>query len=130
MNKKEIDRLIPLASQALVACGIAGKDPAGHYQIPKAFRGYISSFGAAITMGSLRSAVAFFSRDSNKTKEPRGLLMNAIYMLLTAKTATESENLLTYVCAEQASEALLKEQILNSAIALKLAMNLYTLVKE
>ncbi len=124
MNKKEIDRMIPLAYEALKSCGMAKNDDTGNYTIPRAFRGYISSFGAAITMGSLCSAVAFFSRESGNTKEPRGLMMNAIYQLLEGKSATEQENLLSLVCENRIPEDVLKESILNAAIALKLAMNL------
>ncbi len=124
MNKKEIDRLIPLAYQALIDCGIAQKDDEAGYRMAKTFRGYIAGFGAALTMGSITSAVAFFSRDSKNTKEPRGLMMKAIYLLLRGEMPTEQDNLLKYVCSNQVPEAQLKEQILNAAIALKLAMNL------
>ncbi len=123
MNKNRVDHMIPKAYRALTDCGIAQMTPSGVCQIPKVFRSYISNFGAAITMGSLCSAVAFFSRNTEKTKEDRNLLMDAIYLLITGNAPNPENNLLTLVCAEQ-EQAPLKEQIIDAAIALKLAMNL------
>ncbi len=129
MNKQEIDRLIPIAYEALKEVGIA-EEKNDHFEIVSTFRGYISSFGAAITMGSFKAAIAFFSKEG-KTKEKRFLLVDAIYYVLKKeKPCTEKgkeTNLMKEVlnCKD---ETKLKEEVLNASIALKLAMNMYTIV--
>ena len=123
MNKNTINQEINVAYEALAEVGIA-KDG----KIVKTFRGQISSFGAAITMGSLLSAIAFFSEDGG-SGVPRSKLMDAILIVLKKKgIAKESfEKLFDY--AKSSGEEVCKEEILNAAIALKLSMNLYELVK-
>lgn len=117
------------------------------HSIPHSFRGQISSFGAAVTMGSLTAAVAFFS-EQGQSKINRSLLMDAIYVMLTMKkdelNKIESEEL-TKKLKEKGKSCLLdhlleymkknnqdyiKQEILDNAAALKLAMNAYHLTKE
>lgn len=127
-----------------------------HEYIVKTFRGQISSFGAAITMGSLTSAVAFYS-DKGGSDTDRYRLMNAIYLLVEKdkkakevakieiekdkpknskdksdsqkeKTVTPKAYLLNYVIAHQGDTTLnLKAKVIDAAVALKLAMNAYEL---
>lgn len=131
MNKQKVDALIPKAYEAMQILGIAVPDEKGVCQISGAFRSYISTFGAAITLGSLTSAVASFSRTVTKSREDKYLLMDAIFLLLTGKVPDEADNLLLMVCRrEKDREYALKEDILNAAIALKLAMNLCRAAKE
>ena len=78
MNKAVIDDLIPKAYTALEDFGIANNKG----EIIKTFRGYISSFGAAIVMGSLRAAIAFNSKNKDTGLE-RNRLMMIIYYLVT-----------------------------------------------
>ncbi len=123
MNKQAIDKYIPMAYKVLEDTKIAKNG-----EINKTFRSYISSFGAAITMGSLRAAVAFFSKDGADSKEDKALLMKAVYKLIPKKDGINAPNLLAYICDQNINEAEVKEDILNAAIALKLAMNMYKLV--
>ena len=115
--------------------------------VKKAFRGQISSFGAAITMGSLLPAVAFFS-DQGKAEVDRSKLMEAIMLVLqnedgplgTAAKKYESNQLLefcTEVCnpapagnggADKLSASQLREAVIDAAIAIKLALNYFKLV--
>ncbi|MGL4607983.1 MAG: hypothetical protein ACRCU3_11020 [Eubacteriaceae bacterium] len=89
--------------------------------IKKAFRSQISSFGAAVQMGSLKTAVAFFSKKGN-SEVRRDALMIAIYRIIVPEGR---EELFSFVNANNNFET--KEKILSAAVALKLAMNLYHL---
>ena len=113
--------------------------------IPKGYRGQISAFGAAVTMGSLIPAVAFFSKrsgdqsstseeDVDRTKflkddadsygtavqkakfENASDLMQYIYNVSENETDLEKKKKALKTC---------KEEIENAAIALKLAVGLY-----
>lgn len=151
MNKNVVARQIPLAYKALENSDIVGiKD--GYKLVPKGYRGQISSFGAAVTMGSLIPAVAFFSKkigdkSSNSNEDiDRTKLMKAVFLLLkddadsygTAEQKMRFANasdLMQYICnisenetdMEKRKKALkkCKEEIENAAIALKLAIGLY-----
>lgn len=125
MNKDEmIARAIPLLKDA----GIVNIDEKTNSEyIVKTFRGQISSFGAAVEMGSLVSAVAFFSSKGGSVTE-RPKLMEVIYLLITEKDKKNIGNrdtLLNYVIEH--NDALLKRQIIDAAVAVKLAMNAYEL---
>lgn len=125
MNKKTVNDMIPYAYEALRESGIAKNG-----RIDKKYRGQISSFGAAITMGSLLSAVAFFS-DKGSAEVDRQRLMDAILYVLKyqKKYGDDIKKLYEYVNKQKdnSSNYKAKENIINAAISLKLAMNLYTL---
>lgn len=152
MNKKKVDSMIPYAVAAIEKYMMTEdkKDNA----IPKEMRGYVSSFGAAVNNGSLLSAVMFFSSDKGSTQE-RSKITKAIYSILENKHKDEGNNdmsegtspnksnikdegdnceeekkLFQYVIRKQerGEEKSCKEEILDAAIALKLAMNAFTLV--
>ena len=122
MNKNVINQEIRLAYVALAETKIADAEGT----IVKTYRGQISSFGAAITMGSLLPAIAFFSKDGDSDVS-RSKLMDAVLLVLkkSGKTEKNVKNLFEY--AESGDEDVCKEEILNATIALKLAMNLYNL---
>lgn len=120
MNKKMVNDWIMPAREALIACGIAGDG-----KIDSAFRSQISSFGAAVVMGSLKAAVAFFAADGN-ADVPRSQLIKAIYYVIK-RTKQEPKQVFDYVCAKDNRET--KEKFINASIALKLAMNFFDLGK-
>ncbi len=116
MNKASVDRDIPAAYEALKDAEIVqdGKIDAG-------FRGQIATFGAAVSMGSLLSAIAFFS-EKNKSDVPREKLLDALFRILQSHGMdSEYKNLYQYAAANPGC----REEVLNAAIALKLAINLY-----
>lgn len=128
----KIDELIANAIPILKNTGIVKKDEkTGEEYILRSFRGQISSFGAAVEMGSLLSAVAFFSKKGGSDTD-RQLLMRAIYLLIINDTETEIDvkseqsELLLFVI-EHRNEPELKKNIIDAAVALKLAMNAYEL---
>lgn len=129
MNKNIIDESIPYAYEALK------NRIAKNNQICKTYRGYISSFGAAITMGSLLSAVAFFStekseKENNKSSVSRKKVIEVVLDVLKKRNSNIKENRLYDYVINAKDEMIVKEEIINAAIAVKLAMNLFELVKE
>ena len=129
MNKNTINQEMQYAYEALKEANIANKNG----EIEKTFRGQISSFGAAVTMGSLLPAIAFFSKDGG-SEVSRSNLMEAVLLVLK-KTGAADQSVKSlydyaYAMVEKKQEGACREEILNAAIALKLAMNLYTLVSS
>lgn len=123
VNKKRVNNWILIAKEALTECGIVKNG-----EIDGNLRGSISSFGAAVIMGSLPSAVAFFA-DQGDAMSERHKLIEAIYYCITEgkdrKTAIE---VLQYVCDNNSYE--LKEKVTDASIALKLAMSFYSLDRK
>lgn len=102
-------------------------------------RAQISTLGAAVSSGSLLSAIAFFSASSGEKKDDvkdeakkiRLYLLGIIYDILKDSKkpsgADEKGRLFDYVIAEiQAGrEYEVTDKILSAAIAVKLALNLF-----
>lgn len=124
MNKNIINEEISLAYDAIREVGIANEKG----EVQKTFRGQVTSFGASVLMGSLLSSIAFFS-DDKKASVDRSLILKAIFYILEKqeKVGSEETNLFKYAQSNQKEK---KEEILNAATALKLAMNLYHLTGE
>lgn len=126
MNKTTIDRNLSYAYQGIIDAKIS-KDG----KVNKSYRGQISTLGAAITMGSVKSAVCFFSEKANNNSDvDRSKLLDAIYYVLRNSEDTKAkyknvENLKSYVLNADSDKEVLKEDIVNAAIAIKLAMNLF-----
>ena len=118
MNKGRIDEMIPIAYEALKTISDNGK-------IKKTYRGGVSSFGAAVSMGSLLSAAAFFSADSSGASYDRKKLGKVI--VKTATCDVNNDNTL-YKYVKEAGDSC-KDKVMDAAVAVKLAMNLYELEK-
>lgn len=126
MNKKTVNNWIGRAVDAIEATGISENGV-----INSTYRSHISSFGAAVTMGSLKAAVAFFSQ-KEKAPERYKLLSAMYYIIKDMKSKDEIDeigpiDIFIYVADEETPP---KEQFINASIALKLAMNLYDLQKN
>jgi CRISPR-associated protein Cmr5 len=121
VDKRKIDELILKAYGVLESVGIVGEDG----KINSTWRGQISSFGVSIAQGGLLAAVSFFSA-KGRSSINRELLMKGIFELIDDKK--DSDKLFAYV--KETDPRIAKENILNAAVALKLAMNLYELEKE
>lgn len=113
MDKKTVNKMIPQAYQVLSEQGTLDKE----------LKGYIATFGAAVTMGSLPAAVAFYS--SSGSSAGREKLSEYLFKMvkMNDKTTTE-KNLFEYVISKRDAQEV-KELVLNAAIALKLALNLF-----
>lgn len=132
MNKKEVERFIPIAYHVLKNNKRICTD--NQCQIPKALQSNIASFGAAIAMGNLLSAVAFFSKQG-QAAQPRDELMNVIFNVLKEdekenKDIKQATTLFQYICEHIDQEIWIKEKVINAAIAVKLSMNLFDLIDE
>lgn len=128
MNKKQVDELLPDAVAVLKEVGVANDKN----EIPKAFRGQISAFGASVSTGSLLAAAAFFN-DQGGAKCGRDKLMKCINALLKKHglAAPGGATLFDTIRSTPAEkQRKLKEDVLACAVALKLAMNLYTLKSD
>ena len=121
MNKKQVNDWIYPAQKAIIECGIAENG-----KVDSAFRGQISSFGAAVVMGSLKSTVAFFADDGD-AKVSRSKLIIAIYYIITGKRAKKPKDVFEYICENDNRQT--KEQFINASIAVKLALNFFDMGK-
>ena len=136
-NKNRTDSYIPDAIKALEACGIA-KDG----KIDSSYRGQISSFGAAVTIGSFKQAVAFFAQDAKNgdSKINRSDLILAIDYVINPKKYSEEKITDKKDKINAIKEAILKMKVpaelkalenryLDAAVALKVAMGVYDMGK-
>lgn len=142
-NKRKIDEYISKAIEVLNNNKKIVKEGG---KIDKTFSGQIATFAVAVSTGSLLSAVAFFSDNGGASNE-RSSLMDVIYKIVIDESSqgiTNQENdrninskLLKHVKNKYKEFKLkndivsynrVKEDILNAAIAIKLAMNFYELV--
>lgn len=122
MNKKRVDNWVVMAHEALIHCGIAKNG-----KIDKNFRSQISAFGAAVTMGSFKAAVAFYAKQGNADTD-RSALLKAIHYMRTGSDASADEIFLS-VCRSP-DLAAVQAEYLDASIALKLAMNLFDMGQE
>ena len=128
MNKKRVEENIGNAYDCLKESVIVKNGN----EIDHIYRSYISTFGASVTTGNLLAAVAFFSQDGQGDGS-RSVLMKVLFDLLrkdkeAKKEPVEEESLFAYVraqCKDVDSMAKTKEEILDYAVAIKLAMNLF-----
>lgn len=116
---KKLDKLMPIALKA------AESHLAQHGKIPKEYKGYVSSFGAMVRTG-LRPAVAFYESKSADSAQNRSLLTNALLEIVKAYRDDQKtyKSLMEYVL-ESSSPGLTKQDIMDAATALKLAMRTF-----
>ena len=128
MNKNVIDNSISIAYEAINKAGISNNG-----RINKSYRGQISTFGAAIVMGSLESAICYFSEKAiNDSGVDRSKLLEAIKYVLRESRDTKEKyvflvDLKDYsgIDKKKLFPDSFKEDTINAAIAIKLAMNLF-----
>ncbi|MBO7254714.1 MAG: hypothetical protein J6V36_05375 [Clostridia bacterium] len=101
--------------------------------IPKTFRGHISSFGAAVTMGSFKAAVAFFSQQAGAKVERHALLETMYYITNITDNSWKSAQKIAEEIINKTDKAeinKMKDDFINASLALKLAMNAFELVEK
>lgn len=141
MNKREINELIPIAIDEINKLKHDGDsenkffevreiDNTKVYKIHREFNGYISSFGASIVQSGLISTVAFFCiKNSNSNRDRQKITELILKIILKHKEEQENkyENLLQYVLESDKNNELnlVKEEIINAAIAVKLSMRVF-----
>lgn len=122
MNKKRVDEYLPKAVDAIRKCGISNSNG----DITKTFRGNISSFGAAVTMGSFKAAVAFFSQ-KNKSTIDRNKLIEAMWFVVKDEKDDAEKICEKILFMSGAALDELRTEFLDASIAIKLAMNVFNL---
>lgn len=130
MNKRRVEALLPLALQTLEhpQCGMQ-KSPG---EIESGYRAQISAFGAAVTMGSFKAAVAFFSKAaSNRANEnstvDRSKLLRAMYYIVYQRWEKAEKIAAELLSLPDSAVTQTKEEFINASLALKLALNAYSL---
>ncbi len=159
MNKRKVEEMLPTALDGLKdsRCGIRQpkKDEHGNVItnddgtpvmfIDKNFRGQIAAFGAAVTMGSFKSAIAFFGEKGGSEVERQNLVRLMYYVTHKGKwmqtepikdededeekkKKKEAEKIVEEVIGMTDSQARTeKEKYLNASLAIKLALNAFHL---
>lgn len=131
MSKKNIEKYIPTALEKIDNFFI--KELKKLYpklkekSIPSEYNGYISSFGASMLQSGLKPTLALFENENSKTQKAKKLLPQTILQILDSKTSETS--LLRYVINSNKQETLLKKQILDISIAIKLSIRTFKLDK-
>ena len=125
MNKTEVNEMLPRAYDLLKKYDIVEKN-----KIKKSWYGQISTFGSAISTGSLLPAIASFS-DKGSCSVERGKLLLVIRELICKDDKLDS-SLYEYVNNKNKNnmDIIAKDSVLNATIAVKLAMKLYELSDE
>ena len=132
MNKRSVEALIPKAIELLSDdnCAICIRENGKNSgKIYRAYRSQMSAFGAAVTMGSFLSAVAFFSKDADGEIK-RSELISIIYELVSGESAPASVVFSKISAMSDAQRSAMKEKFLDASITLKLAMNAFDLIDK
>jgi len=113
MNKKKVEHYMSKAMNLL-------NEEFNNKSIPREFKGYISQFGASIVQSGLMPAVAFFENGDSGAREDRTFIVKAVFKMIEEKD-TKNMTFLEYIYKSENKE-MLKEEILNATIALKLVL--------
>ena len=127
MNRREIERLIPIAIKAI------RNNPKIYNSekkaVPNEFAGYVNSFAVSITLSGVYQAIIFYSQEKkeNKPKFHRNEMIFEIRKMM--KKIPKGETLQIYL--EKAPvTADFKEELLDATIAFKTALQVFKLEKE
>jgi len=113
MNKR-IEDYIPKAIATLEKQEIAKNG-----SVPKEFNGYISSFGASVRQAGLLATILFYDNVNSNAQEDRTKVIRALEQI-TGNTLNKTT---------KATPAL-RANVEDAAIALKLALRTFKLIKE
>lgn len=121
MSKKTINDFLSIAYQGITKSALYDRKKG---ELKGNCKAQITSFGAAVKMGSLLSAIAFFS-NQNKSEVNRIELMKLIYYVIKKGEVDfeEIEKNKLFIYAQENNK--IQEEILDAAIAIKLAFNLF-----
>ncbi len=133
MDKRAVEKWLPAAASA-IRDNLAETEH-GKKVVDKGLRGQISGLGAAIEMGSLLAAVAFYSNKGGAQTDRQHIIRAIESMLKADRWAplfkNDADLFQAVLNARTAgTEKELRQDILACAVALKLAMNLFEPKKE
>ena len=118
MSKRRIEEYIPKALDVI-------EEEFSDKAIPKEYNGYIAAFGAGIIQSGLKPTVAIYENKNAQTKSEKNRLTRMILRIIDP--SANDDSLLRYIIHHAADEELLKEEIVDAAIAIKLAMRTFKL---
>lgn len=126
-----VDKYLPKAFEAITKVEIEGKRfSSDGINIPKEYKGYVSSLGANIIQAGVKAAITFYEAKETGSKSDRRLVNAAIKYILTnnnPEISTFSEYNLTQLLSNLSDEEIQQKamEILDAATALKLALRTY-----
>lgn len=136
MGRKRIEQLIPCAMQAIQETMFKdGKKQ----EIPREFKGYISSFGASIIQNGLIPTVTFFQNKEVRTMQDRTIINMLIFKMLKDNSikdmlgnisVDETNDLLEIIKVNKEYYILMCEWVMDAATALKLAMRTFKIQEK
>ena len=125
--KKRIETYLPDALTVLADVGIVDDNGTADSK----FKGYFSSFGAAIVLSGIKPALAFYANENSDETKKRAKILTAIYKLVVPVNNQhpnpKPKDLLKYYIDNENVDLQLKQKILDAAVALKLALRTYNL---
>ena len=125
--KKRIETYLPDALTVLTDVGIVKNNGTADSK----FKGYFSSFGAAIVLSGIKPTLAFYTNENSDETKKRAKILTAIYKLVVPANNQNSnpkpKDLLEYYINYENRDLQLKYKILDAAVALKLALRTYNL---
>jgi CRISPR-associated protein Cmr5 len=132
---RAVERLIPAAIAAITASKMEEEDNKG--SVNKAYKGYISAFGAGIIQSGLLPTLAMYkgNEDSDRKKANTGKLLDAIYRVVKSKHDPKPEeiNLFDYALTKmkkaENQQGVISE-IMNASIAVKLAIRTFKMIES
>lgn len=128
MNKRKVEKLIPIA----IDCVKNSKGLFVDGKIPGEYKGYIANFGASIIQSGLFATLAFYAKTDAKSKSDRCKLLEVIAnVIYTSNKINDSKkSLMEYVKDTKDNKSIIKEEVINAAIAVKLAMGVFEFVDK
>lgn len=128
MNKRRVDDLIPQVIDYINDNNNKIKNLEN--KVPREFNGYIANFGASIIQSGLLATVAFFERKESKSKEDREKLPQLIIDIINKNNGSNEKYLLDYIIKNKNKINLIKEEIIDIAVATKLAIRVFEFTEE
>ncbi len=128
MNKNNVEKLIPIAINVIENSKLYSNG-----KVSKACSSQISTFGAAISQGSLLSAVLFFGKTDDKSKIDRRELLKVIHKVISEGSSKYCKSCEDFTSLEDfiiKDKFIAKKKIIDACIAIKLALNVFILDKE
>ena len=128
--KSQVEKFLPAALEAVNRHFMTDDQGQPREKIPKQFKGYISSFGAAVIQTGLLPAVAFYSVRGS-AEEERGRVIEAIFYVLRENDIVANyNNLMQFLVANRQRLDYFKPKIMDAATALKLALRTFPIEKQ
>ncbi len=127
--KQRVEKYLPYALEAVTETKIAEGNP---LSVSNEYKGYISSFGAAIIQTGLIPAVAFYSVKARAEKDRNKIPAAILYILKKSGEINEDVNdLLKYLVDHHDDDlSQIKSKIMDAATAMKLAIRTFHIPKK